>query len=320
MSNNSERTEEIEYRESEDDDNEEESVWNTRISGSEVIEALTRMANGQAVGEDGIPIECLKVINSVNANSVASALDEVWMEERISPGWELAKIIPIHKDGNTERVENYRGISLLNTGYKLLTNIMINRINKCIEENKILKESKAGFRKGRGTRDHIFVLNSVIENRLKEKGGKLCVAFVDFKAAFDSIDRGKMLEKIWKRGIRGRMYRVISEIYKGTKALVQVGNIKTRIFGTNMGVRQGCALSSTLFDIFIDDVDDDWLKKEEGGTVMGKVKIRTLKDADDIAILAENAGELKKMLETLERYVDRNNPTVNAKKSKIMIL
>lgn len=45
---------------------------------------------------------------------------------------------------------------MLNTGYKLLTNIMGYRINMWIEGNKILRESQAGFRKGRGTRDHIL--------------------------------------------------------------------------------------------------------------------------------------------------------------------
>ena len=47
----------------------------------------------------------------------------------------------------------------------------------------MLKESQAGFREGRATIDHIIVLKSLINNRLKRKGEKLYVAFIDFKKA-----------------------------------------------------------------------------------------------------------------------------------------
>lgn len=81
------------------------------------------------------------------------------------------------------------------------------------------------------------MLNALIGNKLKEKGAKMYVAFANFMAAFDSIDRKIMLEKIRKYGIRGRMFRMIKEIYKETKALVQVGNERTKISETNLGVR-----------------------------------------------------------------------------------
>lgn len=52
---------------------------------------------------------------------------------------------------------------------------------------------------------------------------------------------------------------------------------------------------------------------------MGKVKIRTLKYADDIAVMAESGEELKEMLPSLEKYVTQNRLTVNARKTKIVI-
>lgn len=64
---------------------------------------------------------------------------------------------------------NYRGVSLLNVGYKLLTGIMAKRIRTWVEKEGKLRESQAGFRGKRGTRDHIFVLNSLIGNTLKRE-------------------------------------------------------------------------------------------------------------------------------------------------------
>ena len=73
-----------------------------------------------------------------------------------------------------------------------------------MEERNVLTESQYGLRKKRGMRDNIFILNSLIENKLKNKGGKLYVLFLYLKAAFDSIK--KMMGKLNKYKIAGRTY------------------------------------------------------------------------------------------------------------------
>lgn len=98
-----------------------------------------------------------------------------------------------------EKTENYRGVSLLDTGYKVMTSILKRRLRDWLEESKCWKESQAGFRKGRRTRNHIFTLNSLIGNGLKRKEGRLYVGLIDFRTAFDLIDRGKMIEKLKRR-------------------------------------------------------------------------------------------------------------------------
>lgn len=128
-----------------------------------------------------------------------------------------------------------------------------------------------------------------------------------------------LLTKIWNIGIWGRMHVMIREIYTDTKAEVVVGGRVTKEFTADVVVRQSCPLSSILFDIFIDDVDDVWTKREKGGAVVEKVKIRVLKFADDIAVVAENARELGKMLKSLEKYVKKNGLTVNTDKTKIIV-
>lgn len=69
-------------------------------------------------------------------------------------GRETARIFPTYKSGDENEASNYRGISLLDLGYKILTNIMANRLKSWVEKNGLLKESQAGFRTNRGTRDH----------------------------------------------------------------------------------------------------------------------------------------------------------------------
>lgn len=81
-----------------------------------------------------------------------------------------------------------------------------------------------------GTRDHIFVLNALVNNRLQQKGGKLYTAFVDFKAAFDTVNRELMVTKLEKIRMKGRLRGMIEAIYKVTENEVITGEGVTERF------------------------------------------------------------------------------------------
>ena len=186
--------------------------------------------------------------------------------------WRIARIYPIFKGGEETNVNNYRGVSVLDIGYKIMAGIMNKRLTTWIEENNKIKESQAGLRGERGTKDHIFTLNSIIWNKLKRKKGRLYSTFVDFKTAFDTIDRKIMIEKLEKEDIKGRYLRWVKKIYEETWCEVITKEAVSRRFSTSIGVRLGCPLSPTLFNIFIEDIDEMWEKTNTGGTVIGKKK------------------------------------------------
>lgn len=246
-------------------------------------------------------------------------VNRLWIEGKLGKNWETAKICPIFKAGNEEAAENYKGISLLNVGYKILTSIMADRLNNWLEENGKLGESQAGFRAKRSTRDHIFVLHSLINNKLKSRKGKLYAAFIDFKAAFDSVNRKLLIEKLINTGVNGRMLAMSRTIYRDTKNCVITSEGVSETFQTHRGVRQGCPLSPVLFNLFIEDLEEEWKKKNLGGTVIGKTKIFCLKFADDVVVVADDREGLKDMPQSLEKYTTKNQLEVNTTKTKIMI-
>ena len=86
--------------------------------------------------------------------------------------WRLGIITSIFKKGRRNNPANYRGISLLSNLGKILTGILNTRIVRWAEEKCILSETQAGFRKGRSTVDHIFVLKTLVDKFLTRKKGR----------------------------------------------------------------------------------------------------------------------------------------------------
>ena len=162
----------------------------------------------------------------------------MWRKEKMAHTCRIARTYPFFKGGEETNVNNYRGVSLLDIGYKHMAGIMSRRLTTWIEENHKIKESQSGFRGKRGTRDYIFTLNSIIRKKLKRKKGRLYAAFIDFKPAFDTIDRKIMIEKLEKEHIKGRYLRWVKKIYEETWCEVITKEGVSRRFSTSIGVRQ----------------------------------------------------------------------------------
>lgn len=117
-------------------------------------------------------------------------MKSIWKESIIPQDWRNGRIVPLHKKGDKEKIENYRSISLLCTAYKIYAEILRKRLEKEVEIKEMLPESQSGFRRRRSTMDNIFILNHLIQKK-KKKGEKekIYMMFADLKAAFDKADR-----------------------------------------------------------------------------------------------------------------------------------
>ena len=150
--------------------------------------------------------------------------------------------------------KNYRGITLLSILGKVFNIIVLNRMKTSVDD--VLRENQAGFRKGRSCNDMIFALKQVIEKSLEFQ--KPCyINFVDFKQAFDSIDRDVMWKILDMYGLPEKFIRIIKQSYDGFSCCVRTTEGISPWFNVTTGVRQGFIWSTLLFNIVI-----DWLLKK----------------------------------------------------------
>ncbi|XP_055904042.1 uncharacterized protein LOC129939883 [Eupeodes corollae] len=134
-------------------------------------------------------------------------------------------------------------------------------------------------------------------------------------AAFDTIDRRALLYKLYGVGLSRKFGRVLEALYKETHAAVWNGAELSDWFETGSGVKQGCALSPTLFALFIDDLID-YLP---GGVVFAGESIKALLFADDVVMFANSPETLQLMINRVHDYCRLWSLIVNIEKSKVMI-
>ena len=125
-----------------------------------------------------------------------------------------------------------------------------------------ISPNQIGFEKGHRTSDHVFVLTTVVNKFLKVEKKRLFVAFIDFRKAYDKINRNLLLLKLQKRGIKGLFYRNIKAIYNDISYLIKVKGGYLDPISSTCGLKQGGVLSPSLFNIFIDDIKDIFDKKK----------------------------------------------------------
>ena len=152
-------------------------------------------------------------------------------------------------------------ISLISHPSKVMLKIILNRLKPQAEN--ITAEEQAGFRVGRSTTEQIFNLRILCERYLQHQQD-LYHVFTDFKKAFDRVWHAALWATTKKYNISANLIRVIRHLYdKATSAVPFNGSIGDW-FRTSVGVQQGCLLSPTIFNLFLERIMTDVLEDHEG--------------------------------------------------------
>lgn len=299
----------------EDQEYENEKIEIDPLDTEELNNALQCAKNRKAAGPDGINNELIKYASEEVKSRYLRLLNICWRSCSIPQEWKTAMIKPIFKKGDRSKCDNYRGISLLNTAYKIYTKILTKRLQNIIDS--VILQEQTGFRKGRSCTDNIFIAKQIIEKH-REFNRETHMMFVDYMKAFDNIYRKKLWEIMNRRGIPMHLIQVIRNIYTNTEIIMHDDRNNSEI--TNLGLRQGCSLSPILFNVYIDDAVRQWINSIETYTHnLNKTKyVATFLFADDQLIVADSENSLQIASFKLQQIMEKYNLKISTNKTKIM--
>ena len=151
-------------------------------SVSEVELAIDKLKSHKSPGIDQIPAELIKAGGRTICFEIHKLITSIWKKEKLPEEWKELNILPIHKKGDKTDCNNYRGITLLPTTYKILSNILLSRLIPYAKE--IIGDHQCGFRRNRLTIDHIFCIRQMLQEKW-EYNEEVHQLFIDFKKAYD---------------------------------------------------------------------------------------------------------------------------------------
>ena len=154
------------------------------VSNEEILDIINSLEN-KFTGPFSIPLKMLSVIPDLIILPLAYIINLSFLTGECPDLLKVVKVIPIHKGGSTQDMNNYRPISLLSIFDKIIEKLIHKKLYSFLEEHNILYQNQFGFRKNHST---VYALVQIIE-MIKESidtGKFVCGIFIDLRKAFDS--------------------------------------------------------------------------------------------------------------------------------------
>jgi hypothetical protein len=286
------------------------------ILESEVRKAMREVSNQKAPGVDGIPIELWKEGEEEGVQVLKALCQSIWRTGVWPKDWKTSIYVPIYKKGDATDCSNYRTIALIAHASKVMLKIIMGRMESYVE--KEIPEVQAGYRKGRGTRDHIANLRWTME-RAREYNQDIFLCFIDYSKAFDSVDHSRMWNTLKDMGFPIHLVVLLKSLYENQVARVRTDFGDTDSFGIGKGVRQGCILSPCLFNLYAERImREAGLEEVEEGIHIGGKVVNNLRFADDSTLAATKEEDLRSLLRSTKKASEKAGLYLNIKKTKVM--
>ena len=271
-----------------------------------VIEKLKNKGNGL------IDLSVKTVKNNSHIFSVhISILYNYSIEKCMFPSTlKKARVIPAHKTGQKDIIDNFRPISNLCVISKIFEKLTYFRIISFVEKCSLLSESQYGFRKGKNITYAAIKLTSMIVGAYHEKAYAACF-FLDLRKAFDIIDHKILLRKLDHMGFRGCISQYLHSYITYRMQYVQVRDLRSNEYLISKGVPQGSVLGPVLFCLFINDI----VKAVDPDVVLFADDAAFFVKAPTLQILYDR---ICKLFSDLNIYLERNKLVPNLTKSKLM--
>ena len=195
--------------------------------------------------------------------------------------------------------------------------ILKTKIELHLKNNNQNNNHQFGFTQQRRTTDSIYILSCIIDQSYKDKQ-TLIISSIDFRKAFDSVKRDKLLDVMMKFKIHPKVIDLIVSIYKEDSTMLTDNNSIEENINITSGIRQGCNGSTVLF-LMVTYIIIEEITKLQIGVKIRDINITTLFFADDGLLLTNNIRDTQTVLAKLEEIGGICGLNINREKSHHII-
>ena len=242
------------------------------ILREDVGAAVNAVKMGKSGGVDNILADLIQAGGEAMIDILTSICNKTWKTGEWPATWTQSLVITLPRKGNLQLCQSYRTISFINHPSNVMLKFIRNRLQPQAEE--IIAEAQAGFRAVRSTTEQIFNLRIFCEKYMQHQQN-LYHVFIDFKNALDRVWHEALWATMRKYNINTSIIRTIKHLYDKAQSAVLFNGRTVEWFRATVGVRQGCLLTPTFFNTFLERIICEALDDHEGSVSIGVRLITT---------------------------------------------
>ena len=283
----------------------------------EYRQAISSRKNMSATGPDGIGVQAYKADTLGWASIIRRTMRVSLQFGKCPKIWKRSRTIMLYKKGDPSVAKNWRPISLTPVDYRMA---MV-AINWAIQNKarNIISESQKGFIKSQaGALEHIATLNELICDA-KRFNKSLYLCCIDFANAFGSVPHKLIRDTLLQRGIPAQITSFMEDLYTGCTTTLEMKGRKIATIPVERGVRQGCPISPTLFDIALEPLLERLKSAHKiDGYIAADETFNAVAYADDLTLIASSEEGMKRQIETVEKFCEYTGMQLAPSKCRLM--
>jgi len=293
------------------------------ITNSELLNTL-RGCKETASGPDGLTYKTYKCLWPIIGDEIVQSWNHSVRTGLMPPSHLESVLTLLPKEGkDTKEIKNWRPITLTNCDAKIITKALANRMSKHLD--KIIHPAQTAYIPTRSVMDNLRS-NIYYRDYCKKAGIDGVIISLDAKKAFDSVSHDYILNTLKAYGVGVKFQNYFKVLYNEIKVKILVNGYFSEGIRIERGVKQGDALSCSLFILSIDplirNLNNNPLIKAI--TLKGKKTGCTLTNkasgyADDIAVICYNdLTSIQEIFREYERLTRMSGLELNAEKTEIL--